>query len=94
MSLAILSDEDVRSLLEGLTHDEAEGFGTSLKCALHEYSTGTQSIEAGLIHQPNRTTIHSNVTNATTLFMPSSSAAGHGIKGELPEIPKPLETAT
>ncbi|KAI0133519.1 ornithine cyclodeaminase [Xylariales sp. AK1849] len=80
MALAVLSDEDIRSLLEFLTYEEAEVFSHSLKCALHEYSTGTQSIEAGLFHQPDRTSIHSNVTNATTLFMPSSSTVGHGIK--------------
>ncbi|KAK6073918.1 UbiD family decarboxylase [Seiridium cupressi] len=80
MALAVLSDEDIRSLLESLTHEDAEGFAYSLKSALHEYSTGTQSIEAGLIHQPDRTSIHSRATNATTLFMPSCSAAGHGVK--------------
>lgn len=80
MALTVLSDEDIRSLLESLTRDDAEAFAHSLKCALHEYSTGTQSIEAGLIHQPDRTTIHSNTTNATTMFMPSCNAAGHGVK--------------
>ena len=84
MALTVLSDEDIRSLLESLTRDDAEAFAHSLKCALHEYSTGTQSIEAGLIHQPDRTTIHSNTTNATTMFMPSCNAAGHGVKGKLP----------
>ncbi|KAI1880998.1 hypothetical protein JX265_001238 [Neoarthrinium moseri] len=80
MALAVLSDEDIRSLLESLTREEAEEFAHSLKCALHEYSTGTQSIEAGLIHQPDRTSVHSQLTNATTLFMPSCSAAGHAVK--------------
>ncbi|ETS77870.1 hypothetical protein PFICI_09932 [Pestalotiopsis fici W106-1] len=75
MSLAVLSDEDIRSLLESLTREDAESLAHSLKCALHEYSTGTQSIEAGLIHQPDRTTIHSNTTNATTMFMPSFMTA-------------------
>ncbi|KAH8666770.1 hypothetical protein BX600DRAFT_511671 [Xylariales sp. PMI_506] len=81
MSLAVLSDEDIRRLLESLTVSEAEDIRSKLKCALHEYSTGTQSIEAGLLHQPERTSVHSNATNATTLFMPSCSAEGHGIKG-------------
>lgn len=81
MSLAVLSDEQIRLLLESLTHEEAEGLALSLKSALHEYSTGTQSIEAGLIHQPDRSSIHSNATNATTLFMPSCSTKGHGVKG-------------
>lgn len=81
MSLTVLSDEEIRGLLESLTREEAEGLAFSLKSALHEYSTGTQSIEAGLIHQPDRTSIHSNKTNATTLFMPSCSTKGHGVKG-------------
>ncbi|ORY62505.1 UbiD family decarboxylase [Pseudomassariella vexata] len=80
MSLAILSDEDIRNLFESLTHDEVDRFQQSLRCALHEYSTGTQSIEEGQIHQPDRTTVHSNLTNATTLFMPSMSPNGHGVK--------------
>jgi hypothetical protein len=86
MSLVVLSDEEIRGLIEALTRDEAEALSFALKCALHEYSTGTQSIEAGLIHQPNRTSIHSNITNATTLFMPSCSQLGHGVKGESPFI--------
>ncbi|KAH6647445.1 UbiD family decarboxylase [Truncatella angustata] len=80
MALAVLSDEDIRGLLESLSLEEAEGFSFSLKSALHEYSTGTQSIESGLIHQPDRTTIHSNASNSTTLFVPSCSVAGHGVK--------------
>jgi hypothetical protein len=89
MSLAILSDDDIRSLLEALSQEETEAFNYSLRCALHEYSTGTQSIGAGLLHQPERTSFHSNVTDATTLFMPSCSPAGHGVKGEFPpsEVP-------
>lgn len=90
MSLTVLSDEEIRGLLESLTRDEAEALSFTLKCALHEYSTGTQFIEAGLVHQPNRTSIHSNITNATTLFMPSSSQLGHGVKGEFSRVPSPL----
>ncbi|CAJ2505072.1 Uu.00g124660.m01.CDS01 [Anthostomella pinea] len=83
MSLAVLSDEVIRELLETLSHDEAEGFAHTLKCALHDYSTGTQSIDAGLIHQPKRTSVTSNATGATTLFMPSCSPVGHGVKANV-----------
>ncbi|KAI0602027.1 UbiD family decarboxylase [Biscogniauxia sp. FL1348] len=82
MTLAVLSEEDVRQLLENLSHDEAEALADTLRCALHEYSTGTQLIDAGLIHQPERTLVHSNATGATTLFMPSCSPVGHGVKGK------------
>jgi hypothetical protein len=81
MSFTVLNDTEIRSLLESLTLDELEGFRTELKSALHEYSTGTQSVQSGLIHQPERTSIHSNATGATTLFMPSASPVGHGVKG-------------
>ncbi|KAI1104931.1 ornithine cyclodeaminase [Jackrogersella minutella] len=80
MSLTILSDEQIRGLLEGLTHEEAEGFIETLKGALHEYSTGTQSIADGVVHQPERTSVQSGTTGATTLFMPSYSALGHAVK--------------
>lgn len=82
MSLMILSDEQIRSLLENLSHEEAEGFIKTLRNALHEYSTGTQSIADGVVHQPERASVHSNTTGATTLFMPSYSALGHAVKGK------------
>ncbi len=84
MSLTILSDEQIRALLESLSREEAEAFVGSLKSALHEYSTGTgqQNIDAELVHQPERTAIYSKATGATTLFMPSANANGHAVKGE------------
>ncbi|KAI0178627.1 ornithine cyclodeaminase [Hypoxylon sp. FL1284] len=80
MSLTVLSDEQIRVLLENLSHDEIEGFVDVLRNALHEYSTGTQSIDDGIIHQPDRTSVHSKFTGATTLFMPSFSGLGHAVK--------------
>jgi hypothetical protein len=82
MSLAILPDEVIHNLLETLTREEAEGFAYVLKCALHEYSTGVQAIEAGFFHQPERTSAYSDRTGAMTLFMPSCSPLGHGVKGK------------
>ncbi|OTA90120.1 hypothetical protein M434DRAFT_78381 [Hypoxylon sp. CO27-5] len=80
MSLTILSDEQIRGMLESLSSDEAQGFIQTLRNALHEYSTGTQSIEDGVVHQPERTSVHSNTAGTTTLFMPSFSTIGHAIK--------------
>ncbi|KAI5866343.1 ornithine cyclodeaminase [Durotheca rogersii] len=80
MSLTVLSDEQIRGLLESLSRDEAEGFVAALRDALHEYSTGTQSLEDGVVHQPERTVVHSRTTGATTLFMPSFSTYGHAVK--------------
>ncbi|KAI2628604.1 NAD(P)-binding protein [Hypoxylon sp. NC1633] len=80
MSLTVLSDDQIRGLLESLSFEEAEGFVQVLKSALHEYSTGTQSIDDGVVHQPERTSVRSGATGATTLFMPSFSGLGHAVK--------------
>ncbi len=79
MSLSVLTDDQIRLLLESLTIEELESFREELKWALHDYSNGTQAIEDGIIHQPHRTTIHNR--GVDTVFMPSASPAGHGIKG-------------
>jgi len=76
MPLAILSDAQIRGLLENLTLQELMGFHGILRAALHEYSTQTQSSA----HQPERTSVYSSTTGATTLFMPSSSPVGNGVK--------------
>ncbi|KAK7931791.1 UbiD family decarboxylase [Apiospora marii] len=80
MSLTVLSDDDIRNICESLTGAETEALADQMRSALRDYSTGTQNIEAGLIHQPERTVVHSNATNATTLFMPSINADGHAVK--------------
>ncbi|OAA68043.1 ornithine cyclodeaminase [Niveomyces insectorum RCEF 264] len=80
MSLTILTDEQIAGLLNGLTVDELESFRDALKQSLYEYSTGTQSLKDGDYHQPPRTSMTSPTTGATTLFMPSCSADGIGMK--------------
>ncbi|KAK8130857.1 UbiD family decarboxylase [Apiospora sp. TS-2023a] len=87
MSLTVLSDDDIRNICESLTGAETEVLADQMRSALREYSTGTQNFEAGLIHQPERTVVQSNATNATTLFMPSINADGHAVKGKLPDSP-------
>jgi hypothetical protein len=82
MTLTILTDDQIRSLLENLTPAELEGFRGALASALHEYSTGIKGETS--IHQPERLSVHSNATGATTLFMPSCNPTGHGIKGPHP----------
>lgn len=81
MSLTVLTDEQIRLLLESLTADELESFILNLKGALHDYSNGSQVPGESDIHQPHRQTVNSSRTGATTLFMPSSSPAGVGVKG-------------
>ncbi|KAI1260677.1 UbiD family decarboxylase [Xylariaceae sp. FL1019] len=80
MSLMVLSDEVIRTLLESLKREEAEAFAQSLKFALHEHSTGAQGVDASFLNQPERTSVYSDTTGATTLFMPSYSPIGHGVK--------------
>lgn len=91
MSLSVLTDEQIRLLLESLTVEELESFVLNLKGALHDYSNGSQ-VESD-IHQPQRQSVNSSRTGATTLFMPSSSPAGVGVKGVHPPVracPRPL----
>ena len=82
MTLTVLTDAEIRPLLEGLTASELAGFQRALKETLHQYSTGAQLPEKdqGSIHQPERISVHNKVTGATTLFMPSCSPAGQGVK--------------
>lgn len=84
MSLTVLTDEQIKLLLESLTADELESFILNLKGALHDYSNGSQGPGESDIHQPHRQTVNSSRTGATTLFMPSSSPAGVGVKGMQP----------
>ncbi|ROW08299.1 hypothetical protein VMCG_03038 [Cytospora schulzeri] len=78
MSFTVLKDDEIKLLLESLTVDELDGFCRNLGEALHDYSNGIQS--SSDIHQPHRQSVNSSETGATTLFMPSSSPAGVGVK--------------
>ncbi|KAK1832509.1 putative ornithine cyclodeaminase [Podospora conica] len=80
MTLSVLSDDQIRSLLENLTADELAEFQQELRNALHEYSKSTQTNHVDDGQQLERTSVHSKETGATTLFMPSSSSAGNGVK--------------
>ncbi len=82
MSLTILKDEEIAGLLNSLSADELDTFRMALSQSLYEYSTGTQSVKDGDIQQPPRTSVTSPSTGATTLFMPSCSTDGIGVKGE------------
>ncbi|OBT64485.1 hypothetical protein VE03_05378 [Pseudogymnoascus sp. 23342-1-I1] len=79
MSLTVLTDADVCEVLESLTIDDAHALQKSLRKALHEYSTGTQGEAACAMHQPERTAMVAP-SGKTTLFMPSTSSSGIGMK--------------
>ncbi|KAK4100535.1 NAD(P)-binding protein [Parathielavia hyrcaniae] len=80
MTLTVLTDEQIRALLENLTVAELESFRVALASALHEHSAGIQGETSP--HQPERVSVHSTATGATTLFMPLHNSSGHGVKGQ------------
>ncbi|KAE8451555.1 hypothetical protein EG329_003628 [Mollisiaceae sp. DMI_Dod_QoI] len=79
MPLTILSDADVKDILQSLDKEELTDLQTSMQVALHEYATGTTAAGAAAANQPNRTVIESS-NGTTTLFMPSTSSSGIGMK--------------
>ncbi|PHH90396.1 hypothetical protein CDD83_3810 [Cordyceps sp. RAO-2017] len=80
MTLTILSDEQVRTVLEGLSLDELDEFRHVLASALHEFSTNVEADDQGFYQQPPRlTTLHPD-SRATTLYMPSCGPEGMGCK--------------
>jgi hypothetical protein len=80
MPLTVLSDLNVKELLESLTQADVEALQKSLRQALHEYSTGTQDDAACASQQPERMS-HTSHDGLTMLVMPSISSSGLGMKG-------------
>lgn len=81
MPLTILSDSNVKELLNNITAENVESFQDSLQHALHEYSTGIREDGSPSNSQPERTVVETGKGN-TTLFMPSTSSSGIGVKGK------------
>lgn len=81
MPLTVLTDEDVRQILLGLTKDDVLNLQQSLADALHYYSTATEDDRNGCCasYQPMRTALKRG-DGQTTLFMPASSNEGLGVK--------------
>lgn len=79
MTLTVLTDTDVKELLDNLTLNDVEKLQDSLRKSLHEYSTGNQEDDCCSTNQPDRTVMQQN--GKTTLFMPSTSSLGIGMKG-------------
>lgn len=80
MPLTVLTDNDVKDLLDTLTKEDVEELQQSLRVSLHEYSTSIQDTGCAAKRQPQRTVIQSPM-GRTSLFMPSTSSLGLGIKG-------------
>ncbi|KAL6817133.1 hypothetical protein J3E69DRAFT_369809 [Trichoderma sp. SZMC 28015] len=80
MTLTVLSDDQVRDILETLSLDELEDFRKTLADALHAFSTDLGTDGLGIFQQPHRvSTLHPD-THATTLYMPSCGPSGMGCK--------------
>lgn len=83
MPLTVLSDENVKNILDNLTKEDVTTLQTAMRNAIHEYATGTTNSGACADNQPKRTVIESASNATTTLFMPSISSSAIAIKGIL-----------
>ncbi|KAG5980097.1 hypothetical protein E4U55_004392 [Claviceps digitariae] len=80
MTLTVLTDAQVKDILEDLTADELDEFRLVLSSALHEFSNSTEAVGGDVYQQPHRiSTVHS-ATKATSLYMPSCGPEGMGCK--------------
>ena len=80
-SLTILNDAEVKEILHGLAREEVETMQKTLRNALHEYSTNANNDkEECSFQQPERQQLDRK-NGTTTLFMPSTSSSGIGMKG-------------
>lgn len=81
MPLTVLSDGDVQQVLDSLIKQDVLDMHKKLADALHSYSTATDTADSGCCqsNQPHRLQIKLK-NGATTLFMPSVSDNGLGIK--------------
>ncbi|KAL6352839.1 hypothetical protein LRP88_13312 [Fusarium phalaenopsidis] len=82
MTYTILSDDQVNSILEGLTVDELEEFRHVLASSLHEFSTGVPALEAAY-QQPIYSSASQEAdskpitpTGVVNLFRPDGSPLG------------------
>ncbi|RCI10294.1 hypothetical protein L249_8461 [Ophiocordyceps polyrhachis-furcata BCC 54312] len=75
MTLTVLSDHQVQTILEGLDLDELDQFRCVLAEALHEFSNND-----GFYQQPHRLSTVDPVSRAATLYMPVSGPEGLGCK--------------
>ncbi|KAF5645582.1 hypothetical protein F52700_2145 [Fusarium sp. NRRL 52700] len=79
MTYTVLSNDQVNSILEGLTVDELDEFRHVLASSLHEFSTGVPALEEAF-QQPERVSTLHPETMARTLYMPSCAPCGMGCK--------------
>ncbi|KAG6219486.1 hypothetical protein E4U26_007258 [Claviceps purpurea] len=80
MALTVLTDSQVKDILEDLTIDELDEFRLVLSSALHEFSNSTEAVGEDVYQQPFRTSTVHSATKATSLYMPSCGPEGMGCK--------------
>ncbi|SPO05035.1 uncharacterized protein DNG_07720 [Cephalotrichum gorgonifer] len=79
-TLTVLTNDQVKSVLDNLTLEQFHGFQAALTKALHEYSTDAEAGGNGAYYQPPRIHYSNPKTGATSLFMPSIGPTGMGVK--------------
>ncbi|RKF57881.1 Uncharacterized protein GcM3_185039 [Golovinomyces cichoracearum] len=88
MPLTILTDYQVKYLLNNLSKSEVHTLQDSMRYALHEYATGASSSQISTDDQPNRTMV-STRNGKTTLFMPAVTTGSIGMKVITLNTPSP-----
>ncbi|KAK5958242.1 hypothetical protein OHC33_000084 [Knufia fluminis] len=78
MSLSVLTDSDVKEILQNLTYDDVIDLQKTLGDALHGYSTGDTNASCCASFQPERTVLKKK--DVTSLFIPSSAGDAIGVK--------------
>ncbi len=85
MPLTLLTDTQIEGLLKSLSRDEAFQFLEALELEMHGYSSRNQETaengDTGNPLQPPRISIKNPATQVTSLFMPTGSDRGLGVKG-------------
>ncbi|KAF2153910.1 NAD(P)-binding protein [Myriangium duriaei CBS 260.36] len=88
MTLTVLSESDVFTVLHRITSEDIQDIQSSLADALHYYSTAGEENLCCSSYQPSRTTLKRK-DGKTTLFMPASANSGLGFK--VVTLPSPAE---
>lgn len=76
----VLSDDQVKGLLQNLTVDQLDDFRSTLSSALHDFSTNPSSELA--YQQPRQTTTFNPISKVTSLYTPCSGPEGSSCKGK------------
>jgi hypothetical protein len=82
MTLTVLSDGQINSLLDGLAVDELEDLRKALATALHQYSGGSQDFDGDVFQEPRPGEAVHPGSKITTRFSSACGPDGMSSKGE------------